>query len=225
MERVIILGASRGLGSELAAQIATQHSVWGVGRKAALLAQLQARLPQFTYEVADFSRLVDQERIIEGLRREPFSKLFYVAGGGPFGPFAKQDWHSHEWAWQVSFQFPARLIHSLLGAHAPRQIVVVGSSVAEGLPDPGAASYASAKHALKGLTLTLRKEYPDWDIRLFSPGYMDTEMLPANAAVRKLGVYRPAQIAQELWTWSQSADNGGHRVYPPHPTGTLSEFT
>ena len=82
----------------------------------------------------------------------------------------------------------------------------MGSSVAEDKADPGAASYAAAKHALKGLLESVILEKPDLDVRLFSPGYMDTGMLPQNAWPRQQGLAEdPDAVARRLWQWSNSA--------------------
>ena len=117
----------------------------------------------------------------------------------------------------VTYQFPARLLHALASLDHPPPVVLIGSAIAESNADPGAASYAAAKHALKGLWSSLRFEYPNWDLRLFSPGYLDTELLPAHSGPRQLGVYQVNTVAKELLEWAQGPDIGGHRVYPRHP--------
>lgn len=220
MDRVVILGASRGLGAELVKYISAQttYSVVGFGRKEQQLADLRTLHPFFEYRLADFSSERGQDEALRYLIEENYSQVVCVAGGGPFGLFHERNMRDHEWAWQVGFRFPARVIHAMLVARRKQSLILIGSSVAESRPDPMAASYCAAKHALKGLVGSVRLENPDWDIRLFSPGYMDTELLPKNAAVRQHGVYDPAVIARELWVWSLSTDDTGHRVYPAHPS-------
>jgi short-subunit dehydrogenase len=219
MDRAVIFGASRGLGAELAKYICGEGCpVVGWGRKRERLAALHDEQPLFDYRLADFSSAAGQDEAIQYLLEEEFSKVIFVAGGGPYGPFEKRPWSSHEWAWQVSFLFPARALHAMMAAGRREQAILVGSSIAEAAADPQAASYCAAKHALRGLFDSLRLECPDWDLRLFSPGYMDTDLLPANAAVRQRGVESAARLASELWQWSLSADYGGHKVYPAHPS-------
>lgn len=209
MKRAVILGASRGLGAQLATYARAEGwDVTGLSRK------VQAQGAGFTAILADFTKAEGQETVLQHVLQNPFKKLFYVAGGGPFGLFHERSWKDHQWALEVSFLFPAKLLHALACAGRFQQTIIVGSSIAESDADPMAASYAAAKHALKGLVLSLRQEYPQWDLRLFSPGYMDTDMLPPNAAVRKPGVYDPAVVARELWTWALAADKSGHKVYP-----------
>ncbi len=211
MKRAFILGSSRGLGSALAKLITERgYPTTGFARKLSKY----ATHPQQT----DFTKPEDQEKTIQQILEQATleDKLFYVAGGGPYGPFANRSFKDHEWAWDVTFKFPAKLLHALAKTK-PLQTILVGSAVAESNPDPHAASYAAAKHALKGLVLSLQKEYPQWDLRLFSPGYMDTDMLPRNAPVRAHAICDPADIARDLWDWSLTPATEGHKVYPKHP--------
>lgn len=224
MDRTVIFGASRGLGAELAKFVAGQGiNVTGFARKEDRLKKISESFPFFEHHVADVSIEQNQERALNLLfELTNVTKIFCVVGGGPYGPFQKRAFKDHEWAWQVTYVFAARLVHAVLSRPAPRpQVILIGSSVAESAPDPMAASYCAAKHALFGLYKSLKAEAPDFDLRLFSPGYMDTELLPSNAAQRKLGVFDPAVLAQELWTWSLTADIGGHKVYPHHPKESL----
>jgi short-subunit dehydrogenase len=218
MDRAIILGASRGLGAALARHLCAKgYPTVGIARKEAPLAEIRMQYPLFEYRLADFSDNSDQEETLGYLLDTDFNRLFYVAGGGPYGLFHDQAWKSHLWSWEVTFQFAARVLHDVLAVKRDAQMVLVGSAVAESQADPNAASYCAAKHALKGLFQTVRTENPGFDLRLFSPGYMDTEMLPKFAAVRKRGVYDPSQMAEELWTWCLGADNTGHKSYSLHP--------
>lgn len=201
MERVVIFGSSRGLGLELFKHVEDQG----------------LRVSGWSRKQGDISRPEGQQLALDSLAAEPASKVFCVAGGGPYGPFHRREWKDHEWAWQVTFAFPARVLHQLARAALKPQAILIGSAVAESSADPLAASYSAAKHALKGLYTSLRAEYPEWDLRLFSPGYIDTDLLPKNAAVRRLGVYDPARLARELWQWTLTADPGGHKMYAKHP--------
>lgn len=218
MNHVLILGAGRGLGAKLA-RIAAQenHPVFGYSRKENPLAGLKAELANFDYKTADFTTTAGQAEVIAHVLQKDYARIFYTAGGGPHGRFETKQWKDHEWALELSFTFPAKLTHALLQAKRKTPLIFVGSAVAESEPDPLAASYSAAKHALKGLILSVRAENPDWDLRLFSPGYMDTAMLPHGSAPRQHGVYDPEQVAHELWNWSLRSDDAGHKVYPKHP--------
>jgi short-subunit dehydrogenase len=200
-ERTVILGGSRGLGAELMKLAAETGAALGISRKS----------PEFS---ADFSVPSDQLRVLAKIQEFGPTRIIYAAGGGPYGIYSTKEWKDHEWAFQVTFLFAARVCHSFPST----QIILVGSSVAESQADPKAASYSAAKHALRGLYQSIRVESPESDIRLFSPGYMDTPLLPKDAFVRRLGVWSPEFMAKELWNWCRTAEVGGHKVYPHHPS-------
>ena len=217
MEKIVIIGASRGLGAKLSEKIAATHHVLGVARKKDRLEDVARRAgDNFTFLSADVTK--DMEKIVGAVREFQPQRIFYVAAGGPHGLFARKAWKDHVWAWEVSFLAAAQLVHAVLGLDTPpHQIILCGSAVAESAGDPLGASYCSAKHALLGLHRTLRLEELI-DLRLFSPGYLDTELLPKGAAIRYKGVWSPSIVADELWQWAQSKDHGGHRVCQLHPS-------
>lgn len=205
MEHVVILGASRGLGGALYRLLEQDASlrVSGFSRRGPL--------------VADFASDSGLEAVLQLLRDDPADRVFCVAGGGPYGAFESKSWKDHQWAMDVTFHFPAKILYFLGGRERRPQVVLTGSSVAEGHGDKNAASYCAAKHALVGLYKSLRLEKPNWDVRLFSPGYMDTDLLPAHAAPRKNGVYSPEFLAKDLWQWSLTGESGSHKMWPNHP--------
>lgn len=153
-------------------------------------------------------------------------RLIYCAGGGPYGFFHKKTWQSHAWSFQLNFLFPGELLHTLLSEKSEnisnlKQLVFIGSTIAEDQPDPFAASYAAGKHALKGLISSLveesksplLKDFTPWDIRLYSPGYMDTSLLPAQSLPRKQNekiLLKPENVAEDVLTWMSQPLNDTH---------------
>lgn len=227
--KILILGASRGLGAQLvraflseSGSAETSIEILGLSRNKGTLEKLKAEVgSSFQYQCFDVAREESWERwefLIESFSPH---QIFYVAGGGPFGPFEKRAFLSHQWAWKVTFEGAARVCHWALGQSSRPQVVLVGSSICESKGDPQAASYAAAKHALKGLYESLRLEAPDWDLRLVSPGYLDTELLPKNAPVRYKEVWNPATVAQEIANWSMQLEAlGAHKLYASYPGET-----
>jgi short-subunit dehydrogenase len=217
MRKIAILGASRGLGRALAIKTAKKDDAANlllVARRAESLSavadSIQA-LPgtEVSALAADFSKESDWERVLESLKSFSPHQIFYCAAGGPYGAFADKGWKDHLWAFKVSFLFPARVLHFAmqeLKEAGLEQIILVGSAVAEESPDPFASSYAASKHALKGLVTSVQAENPSCDLRLYSPSYMDTELLPKNAWPRKNGesIARPEVVAENLIDWAAS---------------------
>ena len=215
MENIAILGASRGLGYQLACNLKSQAHLCLISRKVENITQEFE--PQHVVKSFDFTKEQSWSEVIDLLRSQNVHRVFYVAGGGPHGSFALKDWKDHQWAYKLNFLFPSYLLHAgLKNSELFQQFIYVGSSVCEDQPDPKGASYCASKHAMKGLISSIQKEKPNLDVRLFSPGYMDTDMLPPQAIPRKnhMNLLSPKEVAGELWQWAQSSDGDRHKIIP-----------
>jgi short-subunit dehydrogenase len=203
-ERVLVLGGSRGLGKALVDQfLSLQISVESISRK--------------SVHSFDFSKTESWPDVVEKIRSLQPTRIIYCAAGGPYGDFQKYEWKDHSWSLRVSFEFPAYLIHQLLKTEVVglKQVCVIGSSIAENQADPGAAMYCAAKHGLKGLILTLQKQDLAFDLRLLSPGYMNTDLLPTGTKPRNQGQsVNPAVVADSMIrSITDSALRCGHQSF------------
>jgi short-subunit dehydrogenase len=219
--RIFLIGASRGLGAAVAREICKDHPAANLcllARKRPLLEGLQKELGSHIEIAAfDISREGDQAQALEVIARFKPTHIWSFVGGGPHGLYQSKDFKDHLWAWNVSFLFNARLLHGVLrdpeNYRHVLQLLFVGSDIAEAKADPLAASYAAAKHALKGLITSVQAESanvdssrvdsPRIDIRLVSPGYMKTDLLPATVELREQAT-EPQIIAQALVGWALS---------------------
>jgi short-subunit dehydrogenase len=235
IRRIAILGASRGLGRAFVKVLCDSHKgcdqtleLFISSRKAELLQSLKQEVEagsphRVEFEALDFAQSSGQEAALQRVKEFCPQTLCYFAGGGPFGAFGSKKWRDHEWAYQVSLLFPARLVYSALQTQGSdrwiKQMVVVGSAIAEERADPFAGSYASAKHALLGLYRSVSAEEPELDFRLYSPGYMNTDLLPQNAWPRQqnMPILSPEEVARDLWEWLPSDDIRGYRRFTPEP--------
>jgi short-subunit dehydrogenase len=206
-EKIFILGARRGLGREILQlwhQQRPQDLLWASSRR-------EFALEKITPLLCDLTNADHIKNLLQIFDKEKPTRVFYIAGGGPYGRYADKDLKDHQWSFQLNFLTPAQLLYEFLKADFTTQFIAVGSNIAEIEADPMAASYAAGKHALKGLLSTIKDE-TNKDIRLFSPGYMDTGMLPANAAPRmNLAVILPAKkAATEFVTWALNPQASWH---------------
>ena len=213
MESIAFLGCSRGLGKQvcLQAQIEFENSFsLLVARNSELLSELSLSLEKDSHwQSLDFSKEDSVEKTVELLKKHSIKKLCYFAAGGPYGNFADKKWKDHMWSLQVSFLTPARLLHACLSDSELKleQVIFIGSTVADSRPDPMASSYAASKHGLKGLVSTVIAEKPGMDLRFFRPGYMDTDLLPANTAPRlEKSVLDPKEVAWKFWQWTKDPE-------------------
>ncbi len=211
-DRIVILGASRGLGwalyLELVKLIPQGNFLLG-SRK---IFERKASVSITTQLIAeDFSKVPVATNFIAALKDFQPTRILYVAGGGPFGSFQSKKWSDHQWALTTTFLFPAELLHTLLSQSENfpqlRQVMFVGSQIAESRPDKNAASYAAAKHALKGLISTVQLESQSTQVLLFSPGYMQTDMIPSDSWPIQQGLAQsPSEVAGQLINFMEKND-------------------
>jgi len=215
LERIAIFGASRGLGAALAGQWIEQKRgpCWLTARNIAKSVFVGHNLvTTYSCDLAkpeSFLSVADQM-----LQFQPH-RIVYAAGGGPYGLFEEKNWNDHLWALELNLLRPMQLIHfALQNLKNTQQVVLIGSAIAEAQEDPLATSYSVSKHALKSLIYNLRAEKKSLDVRLYSPGYMDTPLLPKNAWPRKQGlVLSPSSVAQDLYRWMHEQTEEFHRIY------------
>lgn len=193
LHKYILLGASRGLG----------HATYlGLQKKypAAEFLLVSRRIENGFR--CDFSKPENLPVLLTEIEKFNPTHIVYLAAGGPYGNFHEKKWNDHLWSLQVSFLFPAQLLHSLMQKPPVnlKKFVCVGSAIAENKADPQAASYCAAKHALRGLVSTVQAENKSpFKVDLFSPGYIETDLLPAQSWPRQQGLAASAEnVASEL---------------------------
>ncbi len=225
-KKVMIVGASRGLGAAVS-RFLVEH-VKGIekaifiSRKEDLLKRLHSslaeKIPLIETRACDMSLIEDQNIVSRLILDEGPDLVIYCAGGGPHGDFASKEWKDHRWAIEVGMAAPLRLLHTWIQCRDKEKMgkfIIVGSRIAESSPDFKAASYAASKHGLLGFIESVQPETKDNQnkVWLFSPGYMDTDMIPATAPVRHDGskIMGVETAAQALLRWINK-DGPWHRV-------------
>ena len=194
-DRIAILGSSRGLGWSVYQEILKQFPEIHFFLASRKIFQREDEVSKNTVLlIQDFSKTPLNKDFLSALKLFNPTRILYVAGGGPYGLFQEKKWSDHSWALTTTLIYPAELLHLVLTECKSQteseikswakltQITFVGSQIAESKPDPNAASYAAAKHGLKGLITSVQAEAVQKpNILLFSPGYMQTDMLPAHS--------------------------------------------
>ncbi len=212
-DRIALLGSSRGLGWHTYLELQKHNPKAQYFLSSRKILNRSAEVSDKTVlSSQDFSTgQLDTNYLNELIGFAP-TRLIYLAGGGPYGLFEEKKWSDHQWALNTSFLYPAQLIHSIAANQKLwpqlKQIVVIGSAIAEQEADPLAASYASAKHAMKGLISSVQKEgSAKPEILLFSPGYMQTDLLPLNSKPRQNGTAESAHdVAKKLIAFIEKSD-------------------
>jgi short-subunit dehydrogenase len=215
MESTIFLGCSRGLGHEVLVQFGElfpEARALLIARDHDRLRTVQAGLKLSSQVLSvDLAKEKNLSLLLGQMDQFQPQRIFYFAGGGCYGPYAQKAWKDHFWGIQLSLLTPARILHhfmDLSGESQLKQMIFVGSAVADNQGDLHSASYAAAKHGLRGLIASVQLEQPHVDIRLFRPGYMDTGLLPPNATPRRQGlpIADPRQAASQFMQWALDPD-------------------
>ena len=183
--RILLTGASGGLGQELARQLTQAGaSVLLAGRDAQRLAMISAELAGQGARVSSVRADLNQPEGIAaavGAAREfGVNVLINNAGVGAFGLFEQQQWATVEQVLATNLEAPMRLTHALLPwlkAQPAAAIVNVGSTFGS-LPFPGFAAYSAAKAGLRGFSQALRRELGDSEVAVIhlAPRAIDTPL-------------------------------------------------
>ncbi len=209
--KIAILGASRGLGKCLLGElqkISPESSYFISSRKIALLEKLKGHYSNLQILECDFTG--DTSQLFSSLKEFQPTHIICNAGGGVHGKFHEKNWKDHLWTLKLNLIFPMELAHFCLSQLTQlEQLSFVGSAIAESAPDENASSYCTSKHGLRGFVKTLQIEN-NLDIRLISPPYMETDMLPLGSWPRREGLAKKtedvaAQIVHQLMDKTQKS--------------------
>jgi NAD(P)-dependent dehydrogenase (short-subunit alcohol dehydrogenase family) len=236
---VLITGAARGIGAELARQAAARGArVALVGLEPELLAQVAAELgPEHLWVEAD---VTDAEALDVAVRRavDTFGGLDAVVANAGIAPLTTVATAS---ARSLSRTIEVNLIGAMLTARAAlpaltasRGHVLLISSAAAFTVLPGMSAYCAAKAGLERFGDVLRLEVAHRGITVASahPTWIDTDMvrdteaaLPTFAETRKqlpgpLGAFTSVdECAQAL---VENLETRGRRVFVPRSVGVVS---
>jgi 3-oxoacyl-[acyl-carrier protein] reductase len=214
---VILTGASRGLGAEIAAAFVQ------AGADVALIARPSPELSR-TAERLGEQRVVPRQRVlaIPADLRQPESagglveRVVTELGGldilvnnaaitGPIGPLVGNDWDAWQTTITVNLLAPVAMMRAAVPAMQARgwgKIVNLSGGGATG-PRPHFSAYAAAKAALVRVTETLASELAGSgiDVNAVAPGAMNTRMLDdvLSAGRERVGesAYRQALAQRE----------------------------
>lgn len=206
MKKAIILGATGGIGRQLAKELAKRldHLVL-VGRDADKLSQVQEELTgskaQLSTVILDMLDQKALEAFVDNLDADLLvncAGVAYFSLGSDLATANEQD------LWQINYHAPVQLIKKVVQKNQKIQLVQL-SSLAALFPHPYLAAYSSSKAALQTYTLALQEELCQSDspvqLGLYILGPVQTAIFPPKL-VEALGGSRlqmkPENVAQQL---------------------------
>lgn len=193
--RILLTGASNGLGRELAVVLAARGArLWLVARREPLIARVAAECralaAEAEYSVGDVGDAQFRLALVESLQAKwgALDVLLNNAGINALGPFETSDEHTLRQVMEVNFFAPVeltRLALPLLRAGTNPAIDNIASVLGH-RATPLNAEYCASKFALRGWSESVRAELAvaKIDVLWASPGTIDTEFFEHSVAKR-----------------------------------------
>jgi len=197
MKNVLILGGSKGLG------LAIKNELGDIALSISRSDEIKV----------DLSKPDSLGIVKEVIQSKPFDTIIYCAGGGPHGDYFSKSIQSHYWAYQVNFFRPIEIADYLKSISFKGLFVYVGSAIAERSNSKKSLSYSISKKSSLLALLSMPEE--SLKVRVFSPPYMNTGLLPKHSWPRVEApelVLETKEVAQALLSWlgsSQLNPSGG----------------
>lgn len=200
-KRIVITGATRGLGRAMALKFAALgHTVIGCGRQPDTVADAKKALPEHDFDVVDVADAVGVAAWAKGVLERHGAPALLLNNAAVINETKP--------LWEISAEEFGRLIDvnvkgvaNVVRAFVPAMVrhgsgVIVNFSSGWGRStSPTVAPYCASKFAVEGLTMALAQELPRGLAAVpLNPGVIDTDML-RSAWGDSAGHY----IAPEAW--------------------------
>ncbi|MBC3784184.1 SDR family NAD(P)-dependent oxidoreductase [Spirosoma utsteinense] len=175
MKKVLITGASGGIGLEVAKRLAAQnYQVTLVARREDTLKKVKASLPGSGHSimVSDLTKSVDVEKLAAHLQANPYDVLINNAGVGMYGQFVAMPLDKQLASMQLNMNAVVTLSYAFLQqAKAGDALVNIASTLAHS-SFPGASVYAGTKGFVANFSESLWFEFRKKNIYIlgFNPG-------------------------------------------------------
>jgi len=232
MRSVVITGVSTGIGYGAAKEfVGHGYRVFGSVRKEEdaqrLAAEFGSGFVPLVFDVTDREAvLAAAEEVGEALRGSTLSGLVNNAGVAIGGPLALQplgEVRTHFEVNVVGLISVTQAFLPLLGmegpwAQEPGRIVNVGSTGGR-IAMPFIGAYAGTKHAVEGISDSLRRELLPYgiDVVLIEPGAVKTEMWDKGAS--QVGRYADTDYAEPVGRFRRYADGLAKSGFTPEEFG------
>src|SRR5437763_3171179 len=201
---VAITGAARGIGRATAAALVAEGARVAIGDLDAELAARTAGELGCASHALDVTSPESFERFLDWVEDEvgPLDVLVNNAGILHLGPFLEEGEAATRRQVEVNLLgvvHGTRLGVRRMRAHGGGHLVNVASSAGKVAP-PGVATYTATKHAVVGLTESVRAEQrgSGIDFSIVLPGVVRTEMIAGYAESRLVPPVEPAEVAAAI---------------------------
>ena len=200
-KRVLVTGASSGIGREFAQQLARcGYRVTAVARREELLQELVETLPggHHEYLAADLASEAGVAKVVENLRASHCHLLINNAGYSVFEPFFQSPLEQQQDILGVNCDALLCLAHHFLNQAEPGDALINLSSVVSVLPTPAQPVYSASKAFIASFSECLWEEHRRRGVYVMGlcPGVTRTEFISAATGGEADGETLPAVFIQ-----------------------------
>lgn len=232
---VVVTGVSTGIGEGIAeALVDAKFHVFGTVRKDSDEHRLRAKFGEaFTPLRVDVTNASEVAQAVSQVRDmlggQNLKGLVNNAGVSLVGPLLHQPLEDVRTQMEVNLIAPLRMVQAfapLLGTDPARRggpgRIVNMSSVGGKMAFPYLGAYAASKHALEGLSESLRRELMLYgiDVILIEPGYVNTPILD-KAQAEDYGPYRKTAYGASLEGFRTAFIAEGRKGLAPRHIGDV----
>jgi short-subunit dehydrogenase len=220
---VVVTGASRGIGAEVARQAAAKGARLGLlARSDEELRALAAELPTESLVVSvDVTKPDDLVAALRRVRDElgPIDVLVNNAGIGAYRPFVDGGADDLAKLWPVNVAAVANGMAEVLPDMQARGsgVIVNMTSIAGRIGAPGEAAYCASKFAVVGLSETIRAEVASYGVTicLVNPGPVATAFGEARGHPYDRSFPKPVSAAHVAKRTIRSIERGTPEIFIP----------
>lgn len=167
MKHICIIGASSGIGKELAKNYSTDTNIHLslVVRSKDAKKELEKLLSWKVHiHVSDLEERDERKKLLSKLKKDHIDTLIYAAGVGYYKKFFEQKSKEISAQSEVNTTFVAELIHALYKDEKQRKswVFVYLSSIISEIPAKHISVYGASKLNTKRMLQTIGAEYPDF---------------------------------------------------------------
>ncbi|PFG55258.1 short-subunit dehydrogenase [Vibrio sp. ES.051] len=199
---IVITGASRGLGAELAKRYDTEGKpTYITGRDTDKLSALANALPNnMGYQSCDLASHKEVELLFDGVTHPP-KMVIHSAGSGYFGLLEEQEPEEIQKLLDNNLNSAIYVLRELVKRYKdhPVNVVMIMSTAAQ-QPKAQESTYCAVKWAIKGLVESVRLELKGKPMKIIAvyPGGMATEFWKTSGKTLDTSGFMQAKDAAEM---------------------------
>lgn len=232
MDAILITGVSSGIGYSAAKEFVSRgYHVFGSVRQEEdarrLKTELGSNFVPLLFDVTDLEGLQHSAQQVQSILGERgLVGLINNAGIATSGPLIHQPLDEIRWQFEVNVLGPIAVTQAffpLLKIKQPASKtsrIVNISSVSGKIAAPFIGAYASSKHAIEGISHSLRRELQlhDIDVIIIGPGPVNTSIWEKESA-QDMSRYFGTEYAKPIQAFQQYAIGIGKQGYDPETIG------